>query len=370
MDDHVVSAAFEPHWVRHAGGMPPAARVPRPRGSLFLRRDLSDEALRQPPEPLFSQADLAAVRQEGFDAGHAAGMAAAAASRAAARTASEIQALGTIAALMADARKESARVADLAADALARTVIAAMDGVMPDLIRRSALSEVGAMLALVLPGLSREPAVRVEVPLEIADAIAATLASLPPEQRDTVTVAGLAPMRPGEARVHWAAGHARRQPAQVWEAVMQALHPALGHPELDQPELNHPEPEHAKLDHPKLDHAAKWDSPKQRTATMAIDDEFDTVAASPPDAPNGNADLEAIYDVPVTVSAVLGKASMQVSQLLKLGRGAVVELDRKLGEAIDIYVNNRLVARGEVVMVDDDRLGITMTEIVKSDRAN
>ena len=51
------------------------------------------------------------------------------------------------------------------------------------------------------------------------------------------------------------------------------------------------------------------------------------------------------------------------------GRGAVVELDRKLGEAIDIYVNNRLVARGEVVMVDDDRLGITMTEIVKSDRS-
>jgi len=59
---------------------------------------------------------------------------------------------------------------------------------------------------------------------------------------------------------------------------------------------------------------------------------------------------------------------MRVSQLLKLGRGAVVELDRKLGEAIDIYVNNRLVARGEVVMVDDNRLGVTMTEIVKSDR--
>jgi flagellar motor switch protein FliN/FliY len=60
---------------------------------------------------------------------------------------------------------------------------------------------------------------------------------------------------------------------------------------------------------------------------------------------------------------------MQVSQLLKLGRGAVVELDRKLGEAIDVYVNNRLVARGEVGMVDDNRLGITMTEIVKADRA-
>jgi flagellar motor switch protein FliN/FliY len=84
-------------------------------------------------------------------------------------------------------------------------------------------------------------------------------------------------------------------------------------------------------------------------------------------APSGR-DLEAMYDIPVQVSAVLGRATMQVSQLLKLGRGAVVELDRKLGEAVDIYVNNRLVARGEVVMVEDNRLGVTMTEIVKGDR--
>ena len=78
-------------------------------------------------------------------------------------------------------------------------------------------------------------------------------------------------------------------------------------------------------------------------------------------------DVTAIYDIPVQISAVLGRSSMQVSQLLKLGRGAVVELDRKVGEAIDIYVNNRLVARGEVVVVED-KLGVTMTEIVKSDQ--
>ncbi|WP_307140223.1 flagellar motor switch protein FliN [Pseudoroseomonas cervicalis] len=82
----------------------------------------------------------------------------------------------------------------------------------------------------------------------------------------------------------------------------------------------------------------------------------------------GVGDLNAVYDIPVQVSAVLGRATMQVSQLLKLGRGAVVELDRKLGEAVDIYVNNRLVARGEVVMVGENRLGVTMTEIVKTDR--
>ena len=76
-------------------------------------------------------------------------------------------------------------------------------------------------------------------------------------------------------------------------------------------------------------------------------------------------DLEDVYDVPVTVSAVLGKTAMEVSQLLKLGKGTIVELDRKVGEAIDIYVYDRLVARGEVVLVED-RLGVTMTEIIKA----
>jgi flagellar motor switch protein FliN/FliY len=80
----------------------------------------------------------------------------------------------------------------------------------------------------------------------------------------------------------------------------------------------------------------------------------------------GAADLEAVFDVPVQVSAVLGRAHMEVGNLLKLGPGAVLELDRKVGEAIDIYVNNRLVARGEVVLVED-KLGVTMTEIIKAD---
>ncbi|MFC3052977.1 flagellar motor switch protein FliN [Kordiimonas pumila] len=77
-------------------------------------------------------------------------------------------------------------------------------------------------------------------------------------------------------------------------------------------------------------------------------------------------ELEPVFDVPVQVQAVLGKSSLEVSQLLKLAPGTVVELDRKVGEAIDIYVNNRLVARGEVVLVED-HLGVTMTEIIKLD---
>ena len=79
------------------------------------------------------------------------------------------------------------------------------------------------------------------------------------------------------------------------------------------------------------------------------------------------ADLEAVFDVPVQVSAVLGRSKMDIGELLKLGPGTVLELDRRVGEAIDIYVNNRLVARGEVVLVED-KLGVTMTEIIKAER--
>jgi flagellar motor switch protein FliN/FliY len=89
-------------------------------------------------------------------------------------------------------------------------------------------------------------------------------------------------------------------------------------------------------------------------------------APSPTNAAPAVEQLSAVYEIPVQLAAVLGKATMPVSQLLRLGRGAVVELDRKVGEPVEIYVNNRLVARGEVLVVDD-HLGITMTEIVKGD---
>jgi flagellar motor switch protein FliN/FliY len=82
----------------------------------------------------------------------------------------------------------------------------------------------------------------------------------------------------------------------------------------------------------------------------------------------GASDLEAVFDVPVQVSAVLGRTRMDIGDLLKLGPGAVLELDRKVGEAIDIYINNRLVARGEVVLVEE-KLGVTMTEMIKAERS-
>ena len=106
---------------------------------------------------------------------------------------------------------------------------------------------------------------------------------------------------------------------------------------------------------------------------MAVDDlalpEFAEAGAVVPTddlAEKTAVDLAPVFDVPVNISAVLGKSNLTVAQLLKLNKGSVLELDRKVGEAIDIFVNNRLVARGEVVVVED-RLGVTMTEIIKTE---
>ncbi|MBL8536829.1 MAG: flagellar motor switch protein FliN [Hyphomonadaceae bacterium] len=103
---------------------------------------------------------------------------------------------------------------------------------------------------------------------------------------------------------------------------------------------------------------------------MSTDFKLDEFTPSSDAAPAADAsertaaDLTAVFDVPVNIQAVLGRSQMEVASLLRLTRGSVIELDRKVGEAIDIYVNNRLVARGEVVVVDE-RLGVTMTEIIK-----
>ncbi len=77
----------------------------------------------------------------------------------------------------------------------------------------------------------------------------------------------------------------------------------------------------------------------------------------------------AVYEVSVDLTAVLGTSMMQISQVLKLGRGAVVELERRIGEDIELRANNELIARGEVTVIED-QLGITVTDIVKSSPTN
>jgi flagellar motor switch protein FliN/FliY len=115
------------------------------------------------------------------------------------------------------------------------------------------------------------------------------------------------------------------------------------------------------------DEESKVPLPDLERGDTQVDDAASLASSEPDSVMRGAADLEAVFDVPVQVSAVLGRARMEVGDLLRLGPGAVLELDRKVGEAIDIYVNNRLVARGEVVLVEE-KLGVTMTEIITADQ--
>ncbi len=80
---------------------------------------------------------------------------------------------------------------------------------------------------------------------------------------------------------------------------------------------------------------------------------------------NNNNNLQRILDVPVTISAELGRTRMVINELLQLGQGAVIELDKLAGEPLEILVNDRLVARGEVVVVNQ-KFGVRLTSIVNA----
>ena len=107
---------------------------------------------------------------------------------------------------------------------------------------------------------------------------------------------------------------------------------------------------------------------------MADTDEVDLDESTPGDAAGGGSlglgakAQDAVYETIVEVWAVLGKTSMPIYQLLKMGRGAVIALDRSLDDTIEIRVNNRLIARGEIVVIED-RLGVSITEKVTAERA-
>ncbi len=80
-----------------------------------------------------------------------------------------------------------------------------------------------------------------------------------------------------------------------------------------------------------------------------------------------NLSIDSLYEIPVKVSVLLGKTSMPIDDLLKLGKGSVVELDKKVGEPVDVCVNDKIVARGEIVIVDN-KIGVTLTELVDAER--
>jgi flagellar motor switch protein FliN len=108
------------------------------------------------------------------------------------------------------------------------------------------------------------------------------------------------------------------------------------------------------------DSLPELDTPDAKTAQGDASD-----GAAPRAGQQAGRNIEAMLNVDLRVQVILGHARMPISQLLKLSRGSVIELDRRIGEPVDVVINDRLVARGDLVKLDGDRIGVTLTEIVK-----
>ncbi|HOF73176.1 MAG TPA: flagellar motor switch protein FliN [Syntrophales bacterium] len=96
-------------------------------------------------------------------------------------------------------------------------------------------------------------------------------------------------------------------------------------------------------------------------ATEVSDPDFNELQK--PAAARGGFDLDFILDIPLTLTVELGRCRMLINELLQLGQGSVVELQKIAGEPMDVYVNQRLIARGEVVVVNE-KFGVRLTDII------
>ncbi|MCB2014194.1 MAG: flagellar motor switch protein FliN [Sphingobium sp.] len=155
----------------------------------------------------------------------------------------------------------------------------------------------------------------------------------------------------------------QQQPPEIPETGPEIPDAQPPDPQIPEAEAEPSAPQHGELLPPDDIAAAGSDS--------ALD--FDDLPDPPGDGFSAGQDgggdgtsLEAVFDVPVKVQAVLGRARMPIAELVAMRPGYVFELDRRVGEPIDILVNDRLIARGEIVMIDG-ALGVTLTEIVKQD---
>jgi len=90
-----------------------------------------------------------------------------------------------------------------------------------------------------------------------------------------------------------------------------------------------------------------------------------TTPAAEPTRKGEDKSIDALLNVKLDVRVVLGRSRMPISELLELTRGSVIELDRKVGEPVDIMINDRMVAKGELVKVKDDFIGVALREVVK-----
>ncbi len=303
--------------------------------------------------PAEYDAAVAAAREEGHEAGRAEAVGEAEQVAAIALKAAGEQ----LKALMAAAQERQ----EALTQEMAKAVATMARKLLPAFARKHGVAEIEGLVAECLGRLHEEPRIVVRVNDEVLDPVRQRLDAL----AATLGFAGRFVLLaaddivPGDARVEWADGGVERDTARGWqeiETAVREIHRRRAGARRSGPDTGEVNGRRKSRPQPAR-RASRGEPGPDGAAGAAADNKVRTAK-----------DLEAVYDIPVQVSAVLGRATMQVSQLLKLGRGAVVELDRKVGEAIDIYVNNRLVARGEVVVVDE-RLGVTMTEIVKAERS-
>lgn len=120
---------------------------------------------------------------------------------------------------------------------------------------------------------------------------------------------------------------------------------------------------------PRQEGEIGWDDVKDeleqsrqaQPATEVSDPDFNELQK--PAAARGGFDLDFILDIPLTLTVELGRCRMLINELLQLGQGSVVELQKIAGEPMDVYVNQRLIARGEVVVVNE-KFGVRLTDII------
>ena len=228
-------AATEPYSRDTAPWSPRAllGRPDLPPPNVF-QRDLSEAALARevlPEPPSLSTDDIEAARREGYAEGYKAGQADAAASGAAL----ERQALATLADAMTSTGRAGVTVAEDTALAQSRALFQALSLTVPELLRRSGLGETDAFLTHLLPGLSREPHVSVSVPLGLAAGVAEHVRKLGPGHAARLTVSGHDELSPGEVKVSWNGGTARRTPLEVWRSILDAFEPHLSREGLKEP---------------------------------------------------------------------------------------------------------------------------------------
>jgi flagellar assembly protein FliH len=297
------------------------------------------------------EAELARARAEARSAGLSE-----AAAAAEARTAEAAARIADCERLLALADRECEtlrRDASLLAIAAGRSLATA-------LIDRQPLAEIETLIESCLGPLRTAPQLVVRLRAEDADALRERLSAIAERAGFTgrLVVLGEENFPAGDCRIEWADGGIVRDRDKAIAAIETTIARHFSAVGGVPREAAAPAPGHLQGDSSDIDR-------------ILPEEPADPAKPEPPaggDAAPVNATaLEAVYDVPVRVSAVLGRSRMAIADLLAISAGTVLELDRKVGEAIDVFVNDRLVARGEVVLVEE-RLGITMTEIIKSDK--